>query len=210
MNSRQVGLFLVAAVAFAGFAGDGVGGGLQNPDPGINNLNVVAAFGDSITLGSQCDCPPYPLRMATLTGKTVNNHGIGGSTARSNVTRTQKVIDQTHPAFMMIMYGINDVNKGYNISSISDDLRQMVSICKQNHVVPVLATYPEPILGYAWTAYRAKLLNQDIRSIAASQNIPCVDLEAAFVAKSEFFESDGLHPNHPGTEIMALAFSDLF
>ena len=86
----------------------------------------------------------------------------------------------------------------------------MVSICKQNHVVPVLATYPETILDYAWAGYRVKLLNQRIRTLAAAQLVPCVDAELAFAAKSEFYNSDGLHPNDLGTELMALAFADLF
>ena len=208
--NRQLVEFLLSACMIGGFAGRGEAGGLQNPDPGINNLNVVAAFGDSITRGSQCDCPAYPTRMGTLTGKYVHNAGVGGSAATRNINRTQTVIDQVHPAFMMILSGINDVNAGVNIDSIGRALKQMVVICKQNKVVPVLATYPEPILGYAWSAYRVQLLNQNIRSLASAQAIACVDLETAFVATSEFYESDGLHPNHPGTELMALAFADLF
>ena len=209
MNRARVGI-VWAVLGIAGFAGRGDAGGLQNPDPGINNLNVVVAYGDSITLGSQCDCPSYPTRMGTLTGKYLYNAGVGGSAATRNINRTQTVIDQTRPAFMMILYGINDVNAGVTIGSIASALNQMIGICKQNKVVPVLATYPEPVLGYAWSAYRVQLLNQNIRSLASSQAIRCVDLEAAFVARTEFYESDGLHPNHLGTELMALAFSDLF
>ncbi len=209
MNRSQVWLVL-SSLLILGLARRANGGGLQNPDPGGNHLNVVAAFGDSITLGNQCDCPAYPTRMGTLTGEQVYNAGIGGSGARHSIARTQTVIDQVHPAFMMILYGVNDVCSGVNVDSIEGYLGQMVSICKQNHVVPVLATYPEPILDYAWAGYRVKLLNQKIRSLAAAQFIPCVDAELAFAAKSEFYNSDGLHPNHLGTELMALAFADLF
>ena len=52
------------------FPGCGRNGGssLENKDPGINDLNVIVAFGDSITQGSECNCVPYPPRLAGLTG----------------------------------------------------------------------------------------------------------------------------------------------
>ena len=44
--------------------GGGGGGGLSNKNPGSNDLNVVVAFGDSLTQGNMCDCAPYPSRLA--------------------------------------------------------------------------------------------------------------------------------------------------
>jgi len=203
---------LVLTLWIAGLVGcgGGGGGGLSNPNPGDNDLNSVIAFGDSLTNGSECPCTPYPNRLAGHIGKTVHNTGVPGSYAIDNVSRTQEAIDKYPSAFMLILYGVNDIVRGSNISSITSALGRMVDICKQNNVVPVLATYPEPILGHALFGPRTLQLNEDIRELASVKGIHVVDLEREFGANPELYEPDGLHPNSQGTAIVALAFADLF
>ena len=200
----------------------GGGGGLSNGNPGSNDLNVVVAFGDSITQGSECSCAPYPARLAALIGKVVCNTGIGGSSASDNVGRTQEAINKYHPAFMFILYGVNDVIHGDGTAGIAAALTQMVFICKQNNVVPVLMTYPRPILGHQLFAGGTLSLNRSIRQIASAEGIKCVDLEEEFSAGSDplfpewpttdpaLMGPDGLHPNDAGTQVIALACADLF
>ncbi len=183
---------------------------LENPNPGRNDVNVVVAFGDSITHGGDCPCTPYPARLAELIGKTVVNSGKQGSQAVRNVNRTQSVIDQYHPGFMLILYGINDIIQSKQAVSIRKALADMVAICKQNNVVPVLATYPEPIDSHALFAGGTLVLNQEIRALAEMEGLRCVDLEREFDANPDLYMEDGLHPNDAGTQIMALAFADLF
>ncbi len=210
--SRSRIQILVLALWIVGLVGcgSGGGGGLSNPDPGDNDLNSVIAFGDSITKGSECSCVPYPNRLAGYINKTVHNTGVPESRATDNVGRTQEAIDKYPSAYMMILYGVNDVIHSREIGSITSALEQMVDICKQNHVVPVLATYPEPILDHALFGPRTLLLNESIREIAAAEGIHCVDLEREFGADESLYEADGLHPNSAGTEIVAIAFADLF
>ncbi len=195
---------------------------LENNNPGANDLNVVVAFGDSITQGSECSCTPYPARLSGLIGKVVYNTGVGGSTASDNVGRTQEAIDKYHPAFMFILYGVNDVIHGANAGGTVGALSRMVFICKQNNVVPVLLTYPRPILGHQLFAGNVIALNKSIRQLASAEGIKCVDLEQEFSSGSDplfpewpmtdpnLMGPDGLHPNDAGTQIMALACADLF
>ena len=211
----------LSAFLLAGCGSDG-DSALSNGNPGLNDVNVVAAFGDSITQGSECGCVPYPARLSALIGKIVYNSGIGGSTARSNVGRTQEAINKYHPAFMFILYGVNDVIHGDGTAGIAAALTQMVFICKQNNVVPVLMTYPRPILGHQLFAGGTLSLNRSIRQIASAEGIKCVDLEEEFSAGSDplfpewpttdpnLMSPDGLHPNDAGTQIIALACADLF
>ncbi len=200
---------LAMAALLAGCGGDS-GGGLKNKDPGDNDVNVVVAFGDSLTKGSECDCPSYPARLTALIGRTVYNTGVPGSRATDSVDRTRQAIDKYHPGFMLILYGINDVIHSQEIDSIVSALGEMVDICKDNKVVPVLATYPEPIEGRELFAPRALLLNQGIRDLAKARGIKCVDLEREFKADPSLYENDGLHPNNDGTRNISLAFADLF
>lgn len=197
------------ALALLGCGGGG-GGGLSNKNPGNNDVNVVVAFGDSITQGKECPCTPYPERLAGMIGKNVLNTGIGGSLAVENVGRAQSAIDKYHPGFMIILYGVNDVINGYGLDAISSALDAMVSVCYDNHVVPVLATYPRCISEHAIFGSRTSRLNEHIKAVASSRGVKCVDLESEFNANPEWYMPDGLHPNDAGTQVMALAFADLF
>lgn len=226
MNARRLWLSisLLSTCLLAGLLG-GCGDDnepLSNDNPGVNNLGVVVAFGDSITQGSECRCAPYPARLSAVIGKIVYNTGVGGSEAQSNVGRTKTAINKYHPAYMLILYGINDVIMGRNVNSILGALGQMVNICKQNNVVPVLATYPVPIAGHRLFAYNTIMLNNGIRTIASANGIRCVDLESEFASGSDstnpnwitsnplLYQPDGLHPNDAGTQIIAMAFADEF
>ena len=211
-----LGIWLVG-----GCGGGSGGGGLSNKDPGANDLNVVVAFGDSLTQGNMCACSSYPDRLAGLIAKTVVNTGVGGTIAQFNVDRAQTAIDRFHPAFMLILYGVGDVIHGFGTSSILDALRQMVSICRTNHVVPALATYPIPFGDHGAFAGGTRALNRGIRALASELSVPCVDLAVEFEGTTDpvtetsdtdpaLMVADGLHPNDAGTQIMALAFADLF
>ena len=196
--------------------------GLSNKHPGLNDRNVVVAFGDSITQGGECGCVPYPARLSPMIGKTVYNTGIGGTMVRENVDRAQAVITQYRPAFMLILYGVNDHIHGKGATGSLEALSQITLICKQNNVVPVLATYPLPFGSHGAFAAGTIGLNEGIRGLAEAQDIRCVDLELEFALEAEetapgevvtdraLMEADGLHPNDAGTQIMALAFADLF
>jgi lysophospholipase L1-like esterase len=196
--------------------------GLVNRNPGANDLNVVAAFGDSITEGNRCPCTPYPARLAALTGKNVYNFGIGGSRARNNVGRAGEIIARTRPAYMLILYGVNDLIHSLGVGSTLDAVEQMVVVCKENNVLPVVATYPIPVKSYRLFAFNIISLNQGIRDLARRHGIRCVDLEKEFArpgfpdpagdvqSDEALFTNEGLHPNEDGTQIMAMAFADLF
>ncbi|MBR6021033.1 MAG: SGNH/GDSL hydrolase family protein [Kiritimatiellae bacterium] len=209
MKKLLQAVFLLSTCVLLTACGGG-GGSLSNSDPGNNDVGVVAAFGDSITQGAQCPCTPYPARLGPMIGKSVPNYGIGGSRAADNIGRTQSVIDQSHPGFMIILYGVNDIIHAQGIGGIVAALDQMVDICKANHVVPILATYPRPITGHAIFGPRTHALNEQIRSLASSKGVPCVNLEGEFNADPDLYMADGLHPNDAGTQIVALAFADLF
>ena len=212
---------VLAVVLLAG-CGDGGGGGLSNKNPGPNDVGVVVAFGDSITMGNVCACAPYPARLAGLIGKVVVNAGINGTTAREGADRIQGVIAANRPGFMLILYGVNDGIHGQGTDGTLAALRKMIATCRESQVVPALATYPIPFGSHGAFAAGTIGLNEGIRGLAEAQDIRCVDLELEFALEAEetapgevvtdraLMEADGLHPNDAGTQIMALAFADLF
>lgn len=213
---RLPAILLCAALAgglvAAGCGGGGGGGGLSNDDPGDNDLNVVIAFGDSLTAGEVR--PAYPEILSGLIGKTVTNDGSYGSTAGAGSGRCSTVIAKRKGAYMLVLYGINDILFGRSTSQIAGSLESIVNTCRNRHVVPVLATYPIPIHGHEIFAGATYRLNNAIRDLAGRYGLECVDLEKEFLDGSDpdpaLYLADGLHPNAEGNQVMALAFADLF
>ena len=203
-------MMLVALSVFWVGCDSGGSSGLSNKNPGNNDVNTVVAFGDSITAGSSCPCLSYPSRLGGMIDKRVINTGIPGSRVKEGVGRTQSVINRHHPAFFLILYGINDVIHGGDPAMIINALSQMVAICRENNVVPVLATYPTMLWDHEVFAGTTYVLNAEIRTLAKAVGVRCVDLELEFAANPAFYMPDGLHPNDAGTQVMAMAFADLF
>lgn len=220
-GKKWVGV-LLTAVVLGGSTGCEENEPLKNDNPGLNNLNMVVAFGDSITAGSECACAPYPARLGPLIAKLVANEGIGGSRVSAGLSRIQGVINRHRPAFMLILYGVNDIIHGGSPQGTAAAVGQMAEVCKMNNVVPVIATYPRPIAGHNAFAANTIRLNRALREVAKAQKIRLVDLEKEFASGKDpyipewpmtdplLMEPDGLHPNDAGTQRMALAFADLF
>lgn len=187
--------------------------GLYNRDPGDNDPNTVCCFGDSIT-ANVSGGPSYPERFAALVGMTVYNEGVSGSTAAYGASRASTVIRRRKPAYMLVLYGVNDILFYRSVSSVVDSLSSIVSTCQNNHVLPVLATYPVPIRSHAIFAGSVRRLNESIRALADERGLECVDLEKEFSHNGEpdpaLYLDDGLHPTPEGNQIIAAAFADLF
>lgn len=195
---------------------------LENKNPGPNSKSVVVAFGDSITMGNRCPCPPYPSQLGPIIAKTIVNTGIGGSKAQDNIGRTQQVIDAYRPAYMLILYGVNDLIASRGVAGTVAAVEEMIKICRQNNVAPAVATYPVPVKSYRLYAFNIIALNKGLRRLAKSEGIPLIDLEREFAlpgypnssgdvqSDPTLFTPEGLHPNDVGTRIMARVFADIF
>ena len=169
------------------------------------NRNLVVCLGDSITQGYNCAGAPYPSRIASLTGKTVLNYGVAGETSAYGKSIVSSALAR-HPGTVTIFFGANDVH-GHPASWTVSNLRSTIRAVKAAGARPIVAT-PLPQRGN-WDSYnsRIKELASAIRSLAASEGITCVDLNAAFGSGAGYIQSDGLHLTDAGGALVARKFA---
>ncbi len=114
---------------------------------------------------------------------------------------------------VLIMEGSNDIFAGdpSKIGPAITNLRSMIQYARSLGVRPYLATVPpmDPNgvrgrLGYATVAP----LNNQLRSLAASEGVTLVDVNQAFGGNFALLSADGLHPNADGYERIATTFYD--
>lgn len=203
-----VRLLWVCVLMFGGMVGcnDSGDDGPDTSDIGDNDLNTVVCLGDSITFGTGIpSSQSYPSQLAGLTGKRVINAGVPGETSGSGAGRAQGLLNRHSPAFMIVLYGANDIIKGMSRAAIAENLRRIVQACKANQTIPILATITPMFGPHAVFNPSVDAANEPIRAMAKEEGVDIVDLNAA-MQDPGLFNRDGLHPNAAGAALMAARF----
>ena len=189
------------------FGGCGGSGGGASGDVGDNNPDLVACMGDSITSGYNSAGAPYPSRLAVMSGKTVLNFGVPGAQSSYGTSLIGSVVNRK-PGYVFILYGSNDAINGTGPDTTKQHLRYIISVCKANSCVPILATPPKMALGHAVYDGAAAHTATAIRELAKEEGVALVDLYKAFGDGIKYLNpDDGLHLSDEGGDFIAKKFN---
>lgn len=208
----------LSATRFVAF-GDSMTDGFEHTCTSIEMLFWADPSRDPEGLRPPPDSPiSYPNKLRSLLsarylGQTfsVINEGSGGEVVADGAADVPRVLTQDNPQVLLVQEGANDVNQGHSPASIATSLRSMVREAKNRGVQPYVGTLlpmrPGSCRGVA--ADGVPPANDQIRSMAASEGVPLVDLYQAFGAiPGTLIGPDGLHPTEAGYQKMADTFFD--
>jgi lysophospholipase L1-like esterase len=188
---------------------------------------TYTAFGDSITeglamyqtaLAIPSPVGSYPARLHFLLSSRyaaqtilVYDEGIGGETIAQGMNRLRPVLIAEHPAALLVLEGINDLNGGGSkeIPTVVNGLKAMVQEGQSRGATVFLGTLlPQRAGGLrAFAPTLVQPTNEQIRAMAAAQGAVLVDVYAAFGGDAgSLIGDDGLHPNDAGKLRIAEAF----
>lgn len=139
---------------------------------------------------------------------TVINRGVAGEQVASGVSRLPMELINHSPDVLLLQEGANDVGQRSPLG-IARDLRSMLQLAKMRNVQVVLGTMlPEQGSPcHTLTPSSVPPINDAIRDMAASENVPLVDLYARFGdPPGGLIGVDGLHPSEAGYRVIAEAF----
>ena len=206
-TALAVGAFLAGTFLFCGCEDSGGGGG-GGGDVGDNDPSLIICVGDSITEGVEGRAP-YPPLLAAMVGKTTINMGSGGATTAYGASRISSQLSRK-PGYVCILYGANDAIQGLSTAAAKQNLRKIVTACKNAKSIPILATTPPMIKGHDIFNGHAEDINAAIRELAAEEGVRCVDVNRAFDSGEGYLVADGLHPNAAGADLIARSFAGAF
>ncbi len=178
-------------------------------DENVNDRNLVAAMGDSITEGY--DIPyaeSYVVKLSGMTGKRVLNFGVGGARSGSGAANVTAVLTRYRPGVLLIFYGANDIIHGHSSEYTISNLRAMIQAAKANNTVPVIATLTPAFGSHRYMQSTARARSEEIRLLAREENCRIADLWNEFDESSEYILEDGLHPNVLGHTLIAHVFRE--
>jgi lysophospholipase L1-like esterase len=213
MRSKLRGWMLLVLVVLTGAgcfdSGSDSGDGSSKVDFGDNDPGRVVALGDSITDGVCVpDGPPYPSRLAELSGKQVINEGLCGERSGEAASRIGSVLKRYKPGYIVIFYGANDAIFALSPESVANNLRNMCNAAIANKTVPILATCLPMYDRYTFANASVLSYNPFIRDLGKELGVKVVDLEKEFGSERSFLQADGLHPSDAGNQVIALAVND--
>ena len=191
-----------------------------------NGKKRIACIGDSITYG--CTVPlfflqRYPAVLQRLLGKEVQVgvFGVNDRTLQSTGNkpyRKEQAFRQSKeflPDTVVILLGTND-SKDENWQTGEAFVQQYKELIEAYRTLPstpqiVLCTPPcgfEPIHRLFYVTNDAKLdripeIADLVRTVAADEELPLVDLYALTEGRRELFGPDGLHPFPAGASVIA-------
>lgn len=143
----------------------------------------------------------------------VTNRGSGGEELAAGALRLPSVLLGDRPEMLLLQEGANDVVQGHTPVTIANSLRDMVKQARSRGMEVLIGT----LLPQNLSPCRPYLnpdsvppVNDGIRAIATSENIPLVDLYRAFESMPHVLIGiDGLHPTEAGYRKIAETFLDV-
>ena len=162
-------------------------------------VTSIFAVGDSIGNGFG-GTTPWPRLVQNGTGIIVTNNSQNGRQASGSAGLVRAGIAQFNPSHVIIMLGTNDANNG-SVNSAINSMRQIVEETQAAGVQIIVGTVP-PNPGDASANSRAAQISAAYRTLG----VPIAEVEGAFGNGGGLFQSDQLHPNNEGQQLIANAF----
>jgi lysophospholipase L1-like esterase len=104
-------------------------------------------------------------------------------------------INAIQPGLAIIMFGTNEALAGEDVATYKANLKQIVTILKEEGVIPIVSTIPD-LVSPAEGGERIPAFNQAIKEVALEEQVPLMDFwQALQPLPNKGLDADGVHPN---------------
>lgn len=121
------------------------------------------------------------------------NASISGETTTGGLRRLENILDRHQPNALFIELGGNDGLRGFNLSTVRDNLEQMIDKAQAQGVKVALSqVMVPPNYGQRF----AEQFSQMYRQVAKEKNVPLIPffMEPLIQESTDYVQSDGIHP----------------
>ena len=167
-------------------------------DPQWGTSADVVMIGDSITASARVE-EMFP-------ASNVVNRGVGGDTVQGVLDRLSGILE-LRPKQAFLLIGINDIIFDNPVPKVVSRYEQVLTKLEQEGVQPVVQSVIVCGKAPICTPERreaARLLNRELRDLAASRKIQFVDLNARLSSEDGVqgkYTWDGIHLNAEGNRV---------
>lgn len=163
---------------------------------------VILAFGDSLTFGTGATGnESYPAVLESLINRKVINAGIPGEVTQDGLERLSALLDEYHPALLILCHGGNDLLRRMNEEQTVNNIKAMIALAKSRNIDVVLIGVPRFIVSISSAEF--------YEDIAGKFNIPYDGEILSEILRKPDLKSDQIHPNSEGYKKMAETLAKL-
>ncbi|MCH8502666.1 MAG: arylesterase [Aliidiomarina sp.] len=132
---------------------------------------------------------------------SVINASISGETTSGGLARLESLLERHQPDMVFIELGGNDGLRGFNLNTMENNLREMITILQSRNVQVALSEVEiPPNLGRRYTT----LFREVFPRVANDFDIPLVPFFMREVALNpDYMQNDGIHPNLAAQPVIA-------
>ena len=184
-----------------------------------NEKYKILVYGDSLSAGYKiADENSFPRVLKQQLYKKgyknieIINGSVSGETTVSGLKRLPEVLYIVRPNAVILELGINDVFKGFSVSSIEKNLSAMINMCREKNIPVLLIGMKSP--PYAEISYQKKF-NQLYAQLAKRYHLVLypffmkglIAVEYGIATpKIKYMLPDKIHPNEMGVRVMVNNF----
>lgn len=163
---------------------------------------VILAFGDSLTFGTGAkNNESYPAVLENIIKRRVINAGIPGEVTKNGLERLPSLLDEYHPALLILCHGGNDLLRRMDEKQAVENIIIMITLAKERKIDVMLISVPR----FGLLLSPAEFYQQ----IAEELDIPCENEILPDILKRPGLKSDQIHPNSEGYKKIAEALAKL-
>ena len=179
------------------------GGNSSSSGASGNKENLLVVLGDSIGYGYQTSVR-FPDILQNLSGIPVINNSIPGNSAEQGVADAPGLIKQHNPRYLAVLLGTNNaLGAGGEVDGAIRTMEDLAQICKDTATVCILGTLP-PITASSNENNAVNQINAGYLGVAGGR-VRIADANS--VMNGSHLNSDGIHPNNSGQQVIAEAFA---
>ncbi len=133
-------------------------------------------------------------------GYEVVNASISGDTSSGGLARLPALLAAHEPGIVIVELGGNDGLRGQPVQSLRANLSRIIELARDSGAAPILTGIQiPPNYGPSYAGAFARIYSE----LAADFEIPLVGFLMEDVAlNGDLMQSDGMHPNARGNEVM--------
>jgi len=164
--------------------------------------SVVLALGDSLTAGAGVSTQQaWPALLEKKTGWKIINGGVNGNTSTQGLKRLPDLLEQDHPALVLVTLGGNDMLRRIPEKETVSNLDKILTLVRAHGAKAVLLATPEPSLMSA--VFQNLSAPPFYKQVAEQQQVPLIDDAIAEVLSDPQLKGDQIHPNAEGHALLA-------
>jgi len=192
----------------AGQAPAAITGGAAATQPTTQGIGI-AFLGDSLTAGyGLLTNQSFPQKIKEkfeaegFADIEIINGGVSGDTSAGGLRRVEQLLEP-NVKILVVALGANDALRGLTVAQTRDNLRQIIDLAQMHGVQVMLCGMEAPTnLGEDYrNAFKAMYFDV-LRSYQRQIEYVPFLLEGV-AGKPEMNQSDGIHPNQAGSEVIA-------